>query len=110
MDETGGSFGVWGTIGAGLAAVIGGALAWLTGRQRRQAEDYGYQTDAARYQAEHDIILKLREEVERLADRIGRLEADGQRMRMRIWHLEDEMRKHSIPIPPERPMPPEAAA
>lgn len=105
MDETS-HLGMWGTIGAGAAALIGGALAWITGKQRRQAEDYGYQTDAARYQAEQDIIVKLREEVERLADRISKLEAEGQRMRWRIWHLEDEMRKHSVPIPPERPEPP----
>ena len=25
-------------------------------------------------------------------------------MRSRIFHLEDEMRKHNLPIPPERPI------
>lgn len=103
MDETGGNLGMWGTIGAAIVAAITGALAWINGRQRRAAEDAGYSAEAARSQAEQDIIDKLREEVARLADRVNRLEAEGQRLRLRVWHLEDEMRKHAVPIPPERP-------
>lgn len=100
MDETGGNLGTLGAIGAGIAALVTGALAWITGRQRRQAEDYGYGAEAARYQAEADIIEKLREEVSRLTERVAKVEAESQRLRMRVWHLEDEMRKHNVPIPP----------
>ena len=32
----------------------------------------------------------------------AKLEAEGMRMRNRIFHLEDEMRKNNLPIPPER--------
>lgn len=94
----------WGAIGAAIAAVVGGAIAWVTGKQRRQAEDSGYSTETVRNQAEVDIIDTLRAEVSRLAERVNKLETEGQRLRMRVWHLEDEMRKHSIPIPPERPI------
>jgi hypothetical protein len=100
MDDTGGNLGMWGTIGAGIAAAIAGALAWLTGRQRRQAEEYGYGADAAGYKAEKDIIENLRAEVARLSERVQALETDGLRMRSRVWHLEDELRKHGIPVPP----------
>ena len=105
MDETGGgNLGMWGTIGAAVVAALTGALAWFNGRQRRQAEDYGYGTDIAGYQAEKDIIDNLRAEVARLSERVTKLEAEGLRMRSRIFHLEDEMRKHNLPIPPERPI------
>lgn len=102
MDDTGGNLGMWGTIGAAVAAAITGVLAWVTGRQRRQAEQYGYGTDIAGYQAEKDIIDNLRAEVARLSERVTKLEAEGMRMRNRIFHLEDEMRKNNLPIPPER--------
>lgn len=102
MDETS-NLGTWGTIGAGIAAAIAGGLAWFTGRQRRQAEEYGYHADVAGYQAEKQIIDNLRAEVARLSERVTKLEAEGLRMRSRIFHLEDEMRKHNLPIPPERP-------
>lgn len=103
MDETGASLGFWGTIGAAVTALIAGGLAWINGRQRRQAEDYGYGADAAGYQAEKDIIEKLRAEIARLSERVGTLESDGYRMRTRVWHLEDELRKNGIPIPPMTP-------
>ena len=102
MDDSGGNLGVWGTIGAAIIAAITGGLAWLNGRQRRQAEEYGYGTDIAGYQAEKDIIDNLRAEVARLSERVTKLEAEGLRMRSRIFHLEDEMRKNNLPIPPER--------
>lgn len=110
MDETGANFGFWGTIGAGITALIAGGLAWLNGRQRRQAEDFGYGADAAGYKAEKDIIEKLRAEVARLSDRMQTLESEAYRMRTRVWHLEDELRKNGIPIPPMTPgAAPEAA-
>jgi hypothetical protein len=98
-----------GAIGAAIAAVVGGAIAWVTGRQRRQAEEYGYGADAAGYQAEKDIIGNLRAEVARLSDRVQALETDGLRMRSRVWHLEDELRKHGIPVPPIGGAVPQAA-
>ena len=102
MDESGGNAGMWGTIGAGIAAAIAGALAWFSGRQRRQVEEYGYGADAAGFKAEKDIIENLRAEVARLSERVSKLETEGLRMRSRIFHLEDEMRKNNLPIPPER--------
>lgn len=95
MDETGGNLGMWGTIGAGIAAALAGALAWISGRQRRQVEEAGLG-------AKEDIIDNLRAEVARLSERVTKLEAEGMRMRNRIFHLEDEMRKNNLPIPPER--------
>lgn len=100
MDETGANLGFWGTIGAAIVAAIGGGLAYVNGRQRRQAEEYSYGADAAGYQAEKDIIEKLRAEVARLSERVQALETDGLRMRARVWHLEDELRKNGIPVPP----------
>jgi hypothetical protein len=110
MDETGGNLGTLGAIGAGIAALVTGALAWLTGRQRRQAEDSGYSTETVRNQAEVDIIDTLRAEVARLSDRVQALEADGLRMRARVWHLEDELRKNGIPVPPLTGLTPEPGA
>lgn len=101
MDETGGNLGMWGTIGAGIAAAVAGALAWISGRQRRQVEEAGLG-------AKEDIIEGLRAEVARLSERVQMLESDGYRMRSRVWHLEDELRKNGIPIPAMAP-PPEAA-
>ena len=101
MDETGGNLGMWGKIGAGIAAALAGALAWISGRQRRQVEEAGLG-------AKEDIIEGLRAEVARLSERVRLLETDGFRMRSRVWHLEDELRKNGIPIPTMVP-PPEAA-
>lgn len=104
-------YGVWGTIGAALAAALGGGLAWIAGKGRRQAEDSGYATESARHEAEQDIIATLRVEIQRLNERVLSLEQHGERMRMRIWHLEDEMRKHSVPIPPHSaPIPPHSSS
>lgn len=101
MDETGGNLGTLGAIGAGIAALVTGALAWISGRQRRQVEKAGLG-------AKEDIIEGLRAEVARLSERVQMLETDGFRMRSRVWHLEDELRKNGIPIPAMAP-PPEAA-
>jgi hypothetical protein len=102
MDETGGNLGTLGAFGAGIAALVTGALAWISGRQRRQVEEAGLG-------AKEDIIEGLRAEVARLSERVQLLEADGYRMRSRVWHLEDELRKNGIPIPPMTSVAPEAA-
>lgn len=95
MSEIGG--GTWGVVGAGIVAALTGALSWIAGRGRRQAEDAGHR-------AETDIIDKLREEVARLSARVTALEDsesklrhEASQLRSRVWDLEGQLRAAGLP-------------
>lgn len=83
----------WQTIGGGIGAIVLGALSFIAGRGKRQVTE-------ARQEAEIDVVTLLRQEIERLSQRVAGLESREGRMIRHIYRLEGLMRGHGIEPPP----------
>jgi hypothetical protein len=83
----------WTVIGTALGGVATGVLAYFKGRGTRKVEN-------AKADAETDVVTLLRQEVERLAERVKGLEKREGRMIRHIYRLEGLMRGHGIEPPP----------
>lgn len=81
-----------GTIGAGLMAIITGALGWWAGRGKREVT-------AAEQQAQINVVNLMRDEVTRLSARVKALETHDSVNRSRIHQLEIALVKAGVPIP-----------
>lgn len=83
----------WPAIGTALGGLAIGVTGFITGRGKRKVED-------AKATAETDVVTLLRQEVERLSDRVKGLETREGRMIRHIYRLEGLMRGHNIEPPP----------
>jgi uncharacterized protein HemX len=86
---------MWGTIGAGLAALATGAAGWLAGRRTRSAAEqaevaeHGVAETAAR--AEIEVMRRLTERVTAAEDEIRKLHHELAAERRHRWHVENHM-------------------
>lgn len=83
----------WQTVGAGIGGLFVGAMSYFAGRGKRQVAD-------TKADAEVDVVTLLRQEVERLSERVKGLEAREGRLIRHVYRLEGLMRGHGIEPPP----------
>lgn len=71
-DGSGGGGGWWAAIGGGVTLVIAALINQMTKGSRKAANT----AEVASLEAETDIIRRMREEIQRLSDRLGKVEVE----------------------------------
>jgi hypothetical protein len=71
-DDGGGSGGLWAAIGGGITLIIAAFINQMTKGSRKAANS----AEVASLEAETDIIRRMREEIQRLSDRLGKVERE----------------------------------
>ena len=83
----------WQTIGTGVGLVVSNAITYFVSRGRREVK-------AASDEAERDVVLLLRQEVQRLSERLTAMEGREGRLIRHVYRLEGLMRAKDIEPPP----------
>lgn len=82
----------WNLVGTGLMGLLTGVGGWFMGKGKRAVE-------SAEATAERDVVNLLRQEVQRLSDRLTLMEAREGRTIRHIYRLEGLMRAAGIEPP-----------
>lgn len=82
----------WELIGTALGGIVIGLGGWFAGKGRREVT-------SAENTAERDVVLLLRQEVQRLSERLTAMESREGRMIRHIYRLEGLMRAKGVEPP-----------
>ncbi len=82
----------WGVIGTGAGLLITNVVAYFAGKGKREVKE-------AANEAERDVIVLLRQEVERLSARVTAMESREGRLIRHVYRLEGLMRGAGLEPP-----------
>ena len=98
--------GIIGTLGAGLAALVGGVIWWIRNKPAQNASDQKDRADGEIFRRLTDRVnaLEARQAVleERIAEEMAlrlRAQEETARMKVRIYTLEHALKTNGLPIP-----------
>lgn len=83
----------WATIGTGAGLLLTNVVAYFAGKGKREVQN-------AANDAERDVIVLLRQELERLSTRVSAMESREGRLIRHVYRLEGLMRAKDIEPPP----------